>query len=128
MTTDDPIERVRALVQRWRSVDLEDAAKSWEADGLPMTAEATRILEWASHGVADELEPILSDLDLLAERIERYETALRSTVASGEDIADMAGDFISTRDVTSLRNYGSNIASIARYALSLLGESNAPAG
>jgi hypothetical protein len=43
--------------------------------------------------------------------------ALESLVDAGEDIADMAEDFITARDSKSLRNYGGNIASIARAAI-----------
>lgn len=43
--------------------------------------------------------------------------ALGSMIAAGDDIAEMAPHFISSRDVDSLRNYGRNIASIGRAAL-----------
>lgn len=50
-------------------------------------------------------------------RAEKAETALRQIIDAANDIAEMAEAFVQARDVTSLRNYGGNIASIARHAL-----------
>jgi hypothetical protein len=51
-------------------------------------------------------------------RVERLEEAIRAVAELGDDIFDMAAAFIESRDIRSLRSYGSNIASMARADLS----------
>jgi len=50
-------------------------------------------------------------------RAEKAEAALRQIIDAANDIAEMAPHFVAARDVNSLRNYGSNIANIARMAI-----------
>jgi hypothetical protein len=52
--------------------------------------------------------------------VDALANALRACEAAGNDIADMAPHFIATGDVTSLRTYGANIASLAHAALASL--------
>lgn len=54
-------------------------------------------------------------LELVA-RVRAYEAALASVAQAGDDIVEMAESFVAARDVISLRNYGSNIASVSRRA------------
>lgn len=50
----------------------------------------------------------------------QYDAALRSLEQAGNDVADMSEEFIQSRDVKSLTNYGRNIASIAKNGRSWL--------
>ena len=58
----DPLAPLDELMERLAGADLEAAAKSWEVAGLPMTAEATRMMEWMSRSIADELQAAISTL------------------------------------------------------------------
>lgn len=72
----------------------------------------------------DELKANIIVMDVASTKIDRLEAekaelveALRIVGKAGSDIADMANEFIITKDYQSLQNYGANIHTIARTAL-----------
>lgn len=94
------------------------------------TATFTEHEEWLAHEanhlraqradlereIADRQEDLLDNARLRRQRADLL-AALELVADAGDDVADMAQDFISTRDVGSLTRYGKAIASIARAAI-----------
>jgi hypothetical protein len=65
---------------------------------------------------ADYMTLLKERNEIAAER-DRYETALRTMVNFGADIAELAEHFITSGDVRGLQKTGKNVRSVARAAL-----------